>query len=229
MGIIPGLIAGAAGLLGGVEANQASERVAREQMDFQERMSNTAYQRATADMRMAGINPALAYMQGGASSPSGAMATQNDVISPAVSSAMGAARLKKDMDLTTQQTNTQREQSRLTRNMADKAFWDAQLSQAELMLPDSMRDGRGNTINRSFWGLNRMAQINQMNSQASASRANAESTRTTLPLKRFEALPGQLLDTMRRRGLGNMINDGAHTVRRSMWPQPIEQQPGRNP
>lgn len=40
--------------------------------NWQEMMSNTAYQRAVQDMEKAGLNPILAYTQGGATVPSGA-------------------------------------------------------------------------------------------------------------------------------------------------------------
>lgn len=52
-----------------------SKSSARDQMDYQTMMSNTAHQREMADLRRAGLNPILSAKYGGASTPSGASYT----------------------------------------------------------------------------------------------------------------------------------------------------------
>lgn len=86
-----GLISGLLNFIGGERANDAREELAQEQMQFQERMSSTAYQRGVKDLEAAGLNPMLALMKGGASSPQGAMAQVENTLGGAVTSAISGS------------------------------------------------------------------------------------------------------------------------------------------
>lgn len=87
-----GLLGGMIGQQGAASTNAQqmafASQQAQENRDFQERMSNTAYQRAMADMRAAGLNPILAANLGGATTPGGATGQIGGLANPG--SLMGA-------------------------------------------------------------------------------------------------------------------------------------------
>lgn len=67
------------------KAQDFSHNEAQINRDYQTQMSNSAYQRGMADMRAAGLNPILAYRQGGAGTPGGAQGSAGIASGPTAS------------------------------------------------------------------------------------------------------------------------------------------------
>lgn len=108
-------------VVGGIAEGLIGSSAAAENRRFQERMSSTAYQRAVKDMRLAGLNPALAYSQGGASSPGGAVAEiPHDVVSKAAHGATDLMRARSEVTLMNRQGEKAKSDTALNDVVADK-------------------------------------------------------------------------------------------------------------
>ena len=112
-GVIGSLIGGIFGDSGQSAANRANLKIARENRAWQERMSNTAYQRAAKDLEAAGLNRILA-LGSPSSTPSGNTAVmQNEKAMRAAAAGQAA---HSAMSLRTQQAQIKQIQAQ-TRNL----------------------------------------------------------------------------------------------------------------
>lgn len=99
MEINPYITMAGIGYAGATATNQANKDIAQAQMDFQREQTGTAYQRATKDMLAAGLNPALAYQQGGADSGSGAGIPAVDALGAALEKGIAGFNAISESDL----------------------------------------------------------------------------------------------------------------------------------
>lgn len=132
----PGAMAGA-GFGSGVSAmhqNRMNERQAQRQMEFQERMSNTSYQRARKDLEAAGFNPLL-VSTGGASTPQGAMASMEDVGQKMLTSGLEVYNAKLATDKQGAEISNIRKDNQLKEAQRQKTLVDAEV--ARKGLPES--------------------------------------------------------------------------------------------
>jgi hypothetical protein len=175
-------IGAAASLFGGKKQNEANAQMAQQQMDFQERMRATQYQTAVADIKAAGLNPMLAYSQGGAGTPQGATAQMGNPLGEAGNSAReGAMALAQMQQLKTQNelTQSQSVQSIANANLADEQAKTESERQA-LIREEAARE-RAKQPGYSKFSALQDSTIGNLDATARQARANSARQEAELP------------------------------------------------
>lgn len=135
---------GVLGAGGAMITNAANAKEGKRNRQFQERMSNTAFQRAKADAVAAGFNPLMALGHA-ASTPSGNVTQMGDVVGAGLSSAQDARRIRDQFKSSEQARQaSEREQTRadqiagkqtaLLGAQTDKAIWEARHAEREFAI-----------------------------------------------------------------------------------------------
>lgn len=217
--ILGDIIGGAFDYFGQKATNSANRQLARENRDWQEHMSNTAYRRATRDMKKSGLNPILAYQQGGASSPPGSVIPMENPAENAgqvgrnvADHLLAAKRMKAEIEnlnsataLNVEKSNTER--STQQTNAASAAYTNAQTA-TETVRPDLLRNQNLSVIqdldNKFFANLIQQENLSVAQAEAAIAKINQSITEGRFGsflvlLERLGVKPGDLASVLARK------------------------------
>lgn len=161
MAIAAAAIPAAIGFTGQQFTNRSNAKEAQRNRQFQAaeaekarkyttEMSNTSYQRAVKDLQAAGLNPALAYQQGGSSTPnsptsSGSTAEFRSAAGAGLSSAADFSRLREERK--TAEVNRGVMQTQGAKNVAETQKTEAETQTTNLLREHMVEKMKGETRN----------------------------------------------------------------------------------
>lgn len=225
------------------EAMGFSQGTMREQMGFQTNMANTAYQRAVSDMKAAGLNPMLAYTQGGAHSPSGsapggtsasgaqaqgyaASAVQPAPMQNSAGAGVAAAQQAAQMDRTQAETDNIKAETELKKQDLPKKKWETRT--AELVSDIKLYEQRAESARDNFSRQRAEIELDQLREEARRMKAEAELKGLDIPRAINEAAAEK--STFKREVspyLGDVgkITNSADGARRAIAPFTLRRKP----
>lgn len=179
--VIGGLLANRSSSKAQETANQTNVNLNEENRAWMENLSNTSYQRAVKDMSAAGLNPMLAYSQGGASTPSSAAPVVAPV--PRMGQAVGEG-IQRGSASALQATQMMQSLQSVEQS---KATTDQLRAQIDKIRSETM----SNELNTAA----KAAEVNQTvaNTQRQAAETNTEYERRKLTSQQAEKVANEIL------------------------------------